>query len=315
MIVSLSKQGSKKAANEKKLQHKPVMEDEVIQYLKPDCGDIILDCTIGTGGHARKIMERVLPDGRLIGIDQDEESLMIAHGNLSKFEDNITLIKENFQNIVKVLSEINVHKIDGVLFDLGISWFQISNPDRGFSFKHNGPLDMRMDRNKKISAFDLINNLSGEEISNIIKRFGQERWHRRIARAIVKERRKQPIHTTNQLAELVKRTVPPSQRYKSIHPATRTFQAFRIAVNRELVSLEKGLSDLIEFLNPWARICVISFHSLEDRIVKNLFKKYARLEKLNILTKKPLTPSRKEIKKNPKSRSAKFRAAEKINEA
>lgn len=290
------------------------MKDEIIEYLNPQRGEVFLDCTIGTGGHAKEIVKRILPNGKLIGIDQDEESLLLAHRNLKDFEENIVLIKENFQNITNVLKRINVNNINGVLFDLGVSWFQLSNPERGFSFKYDGPLDMRMDRNKKISTFDLINNLCMEEISNIIKRFGEERWHKRIAKAIVKARKQEPICTTKQLAELVKFAVPPKQRYRRIHPATRTFQAFRIAVNRELVSLEKGLTDLIEFINPNARICVISFHSLEDRIVKNLFKKYAKQKKLQILTKRPLTPSREEIEQNPKSRSAKMRVAE-SNEA
>jgi len=297
---------------EKEILHNPVMLEEIIQYLNPKNGQKFLDCTAGVGGHAREIIERILPDGKLIGIDQDEESLLKAHEKLSEFEDNIVLIKENFQNIAQILNELNIHRIDGVLFDLGISWFQLSNPERGFSFKFNGPLDMRMDRNKEISTFDLVNNLSFEEISNIIKKFGEERWYRRIAEAIVKKRKQEPICTTEQFAQLIKNAIPGKYRYRRIHPATRTFQAFRILVNRELVSLEKGLDSVIEFLNTGARICVISFHSSEDRIVKNKFKKFNRDKKIRILTKKPLTPSAEEIEKNLKSRSAKLRVAERI---
>jgi len=288
------------------------MKEEVIEYLSPQNKEVFLDCTVGNGGHAKEIFKRILPGGKLIGIDQDEESLLLAHKNLKDFEDNLILVKENFQNVVEVLNKIDVAKIDGVLFDLGISSFQLGNPERGFSFKHNGPLDMRMDRNKEISAFDLINNLPLEELSKIIRIFGEERWHARIARAIINTRRKEPICTTKQLADLIKFVVPSGYRYRRIHPATKTFQAFRVVVNRELASLEKGLMNIIEFLNPGSRICVISFHSLEDRIVKNLFRKYASLKKIDILTKKPLVPTMVEIQQNPRSRSAKFRAACKI---
>ncbi len=291
--------------------HQPVMKHEVIQYLNPKKAEIFLDCTVGNGGHAKEIIKRIIPDGKLIGIDQDEESLLLAHETLDKFENNVVLVKENFQNLHKVLEKLGVNKLDGVLFDLGISWFQLNTADRGFSFKYDGPLDMRMDRSKKISAFDLINNLSFEEIANIIRRFGEERYSKRIARAIVKSRKQEYIHTTKQLADLVKFSIPPNQRYKRIHPATRTFQAFRIAVNRELTALENGLKNVIDFMNPGARICVISFHSLEDRIVKNIFRDYFKSGKLNVLTKKPLTPSKDEIKKNKRSRSAKLRVSEK----
>lgn len=312
MTVSLNEDKKTEHDINRGFIHEPVMKNEVIQYLNPQKGEIFLDCTIGNGGHAEEILKKISPQGRLIGIDQDEEALLLAHKNLDKYEGNVTLIKQNFQNLPHILKKIGIEKVHGALFDLGVSSIQLQNPERGFSFKYDGPLDMRMDRNKKISAYDLVNNLSKKEISELIKRFSGEKWHGRIAEAIVKSRKEKPINTTKQLAELVKYTVPPKYRHGRIHPATRAFQAFRIAVNRELLSLKKGLDNIMEFLNKRARVGIISFHSLEDRIVKKRFKKFSEEEVLKILTKKPLTPSEEEKKKNLRSRSAKFRVAQKI---
>lgn len=312
LVVSLNENKKSKHDEKGKLEHKPVMKNEVLEYLEPQQGEIFLDCTIGNGGHAIELLKRISPQGHLIGIDQDEEALLLAHEYLNKYEDNITLIKENFQNIPQVLEELEIKKVNGALFDLGVSSIQLRNPERGFSFKYDGPLDMRMDRNKKISAYDLVNNLSKSELSNLIKKFGEERWHKSIAEAIVKSRKEAPITTTKQLADLIKYTVPHKYRYGRIHPATRTFQAFRIAVNRELLSLKKGLNKIVEFLDKKARVGVISFHSLEDRIVKRNFKKFSENKMLKVISKKPLTPSEKEKNENPRSRSAKFRIAQKL---
>jgi len=203
-----------------------------------------------------------------------------------------------------------VKRVDGILFDLGLSSFQLDNPERGFSFRQEGPLDMRMDRHSYISAYDLINNLNEDEISSLLRNFGEERWHNRIARYLVYERQKHPIATTTELSEVIVRALPHKYRYFRIHPATRTFQAVRIAVNRELETFETSLQKTMDFLNKSARICVISFHSLEDRIAKLEFRKFAKDGLINIITAKPLTPGLSEIRDNPSSRSAKLRVAE-----
>ncbi len=275
-------------------------------------GKIIVDATVGTGGHSYKIAERISPGGRLIAIDEDEESLEIASHRLKDFGGSCEFVHANFKDIDKVLQERKIERVDGILFDLGISSFQLENPSRGFSFQQEGPLDMRLDKNNYLSAYDLVNNLNEEEISTLLWNFGQERWHNRIAHRVVEEREKRPISTTLELADVVWRALPSRFRYRRIHPATRTFQAMRIAVNHELETLEVALEKAIELLEKAGRICVISFHSLEDRIVKVGLKKAASESKVNIITAKPLVPSESEVKDNPSSRSAKFRAAERI---
>lgn len=292
-------------------RHTPVMVNEVIAYLKLSPGKVIVDCTLGEGGHSEGILRKITPGGYLIGIDQDDDALSIARLRLSHFEASVKLVQANFQDLQQVLLQSKIDKVDGVIFDLGISMLQLSSPERGFSFRLDGPLNMRMDKRGQITAFDLINNLSEEEIANLIYTFGQERYSRRIARSIVRERSKNSIATTHQLAKIILAVMPRHQRYRKIHPATKTFMALRIAVNRELEVLQRSLSQAIDMLAPGGRICVISFHSLEDRIVKNEFKNQAKNGVLEILTKKPLVPSQKEIKNNPKSRSSKLRVAEK----
>ena len=218
----------------------------------------------------------------------------------------------SFSDIDSLLAKANVSKVDGILLDLGISSFQLESAERGFSFQSDGPLDMRMDRCSYISAYDLVNNLNEEEISTLLWNFGQERWHNRIARSLVRERQKAPIATTAQLSEIVMKSIPYHNKHYRIHPATRTFQAVRIAVNRELETLESALNKSIELLNPGGRICVISFHSLEDRVVKFRFRDFASRELAGIITPKPLTPLMSEMDQNPRSRSSKFRVAERI---
>lgn len=300
--------------NDANTLHRPVMRQEVLKFLDPKPGKIIIDCTVGCGGHAQALLESLLPDGRLIGIDQDEESLSIAKERLKNFNGACTLIYGNFKNLVQILNDLRVAKVDGLLFDLGLSSFQLERSERGFSFKQDGPLDMRMDKRNKISAYDLVNNLHQEEIDQILRDYGQESWHSRIACAIVNERKKAPISTTTQLANIVTRAIPRKflARFRKIHPATRTFQALRIAVNRELEVLEEALEEIIPYVAQSGRICIISFHSLEDRIVKNKFRKFSKAGMLKIITKKPLIPSEEEVSINPRSRSAKLRAAERI---
>ena len=294
--------------------HKPVMVKEIIEYLQLRPGQLFVDATIGTAGHSLSILERITPGGKLIGIDRDEDSLSVARGRLKAFSQNLELIHGNFTDIDLVLEKIGLNKIDGILFDLGISSYQLGSPLRGFSFQEDGPLDMRMDRSSYIAAYDLLNNLNEDEISEMLWAFGQERWHRRIARAIVYQRQKKPVTTTTELVQLVLRSIPARYRsaYHRIHPATRTFQAIRIAVNRELEAIDKAIDKAIELMRPKARICVISFHSLEDRIIKLKFKKFASEGMLDIITPKPLSPSDSEIENNPASRSAKLRVAERL---
>ncbi|MDD5730185.1 MAG: 16S rRNA (cytosine(1402)-N(4))-methyltransferase RsmH [Candidatus Omnitrophica bacterium] len=291
--------------------HTPVMLKETLDYLNLGPGKIIVDATIGTGGHSRAIMERILPGGRLIGIDRDQESLDVARSRLSDFAGHCDFVYGNFAELDKILSSLGVKKIDGIVFDLGISSFQMGNPERGFSFQYEGPLDMRMDRNSYISAYDLVNNLNEEEISTLLWTYGQERWHNRIARYLVHEREKHPIATTSELADIIVKAIPYRYRGHRIHPATRTFQAVRIAVNRELEALEASVENAVGFLNETGRICVISFHSLEDRAIKLTFRRLRAAGAVEIITPKPLTPGAEETGANPSSRSAKFRVAEK----
>lgn len=288
------------------------MFGEAMEYLDLKPGKIVVDATAGTGGHSLGIIERILPGGRLIAIDRDKESLEVASERLENFKPSCEFIHANFTELDEILKRLNVEKIDGILFDLGVSTFQVLNPQRGFSFQYDGPLDMRLDRSSYISAYDLVNNLNEDEISNILWTLGQERWHNRIAHLLVQERQKHPISTTSELSNIVMRAIPYKYRNYRIHPATRTFQAVRIAVNRELQALEGALHKAIGLLNKGGRICVISFHSLEDRIVKLAFREFAAKGQVNILTDKPLTPGFAEVRDNPPSRSAKLRAAQKI---
>jgi 16S rRNA (cytosine1402-N4)-methyltransferase len=294
--------------------HIPVMLNEVLDSLNLKPGKTIVDATIGTGGHSRAILERILPGGKLIGIDRDQESLDVSRERLRDNSYSCEFVHANFLDLDKILEGLKIQKIDGILFDLGISSFQLQDPQRGFSFQSDGPLDMRLDRNSYISAYDLINNLNEEEISTLLWNFGQERWHNRIAHLLVQEREKQPITTTLQLANIVVKSIPQRfrHRYYRIHPATRTFQAVRIAVNRELETLETAVNKSIALLEKGARICVISFQSLEDRVIKFAFKSAHANGLIKIVTPKPTTPGQAEVEANHLSRSAKMRVAEKL---
>lgn len=292
--------------------HTPVMLGEVLEYLNLAPGKIIVDATVGTAGHSLEILKKITPGGRLIGIDRDEEALEIARPRLENFGGEFVLSHGSFADIDKITAKLGYERVDGILFDLGVSSLQLRNPERGFSFSQEGPLDMRMDKTSYISAYDLVNNLNQEEISALLWDFGQERWHNRIARLIVQERQNSPIATTTQLSDIVLRAVPYKQRFYRIHPATRTFQAVRIAVNRELESLETAITKSAGILAQGARLCAISFHSLEDRIVKWRFRDLSAKGQINILTPKPLVPSWAQVKENPSSRSSKLRAAIRI---
>jgi len=292
------------------LSHEPVMVKEVLEYLYAQPGDVILDCTIGCGGHSLEIIEKIKPDGYLIGVDRDSEILTSAKENLSAKECPFSLFHANFSDVDEVLKLAKVDGVNGVLLDLGTSSLQFDSSDRGFSFAKEGPLDMRMDRSQKFTARDLLQRMPVKEIETLLKKYGEERWSRRIARVIVKERKVSGIKTTTQLANIIQRVVPTGKR--KINPATRVFQAIRIAVNKELECLETFLDKIPQYMLHGTRIVVISFHSLEDRIVKNKFKEKSDLGLFRITTKKPIRPSEEEIEKNIRCRSAKLRAAERI---
>jgi len=290
--------------------HRPVMVEDVLDYLNLQSGQIILDCTVGGGGHASGILDKIKPDGFLIGIDKDMEILQTAKQSLSKTTGKFKLYHADYSDIDEVLRQAEVDKVNGVLLDLGVSSLQFDQADRGFSFAKEAPLDMRMDRSRGITAQNLIRRLSETELAELLWKYGEERWSRRIARAILKEKKGAGITSTRQLAAIVERVVPRGK--SKIHPATRVFQALRIAVNKELDNLEIFLDKIYNYMAVGARIVIISFHSLEDRIVKSKFIAMAKKNIFRVLTKKPITPHESEIGENIRSRSAKLRAAERI---
>lgn len=307
------------------MKHVPVMPGEVIELLQPKQGQTIVDGTVGGAGHSRLIAEAILPGGRLIAIDRDEETLARARAALAPFGDAVTFVHDDFRNLSRILSELGVTGVHGVLLDLGVSSFQLDQPQRGFTYRFNAPLDMRMDARTTVTAADLVNSLSVEELTRIFRDYGEERWAHRIARKIVAEREKAPLVTTGQLVDLVKAAIPAAARRSGPHPAKRTFQALRIAVNNELDALREGLQAAVDALLPGGRIAIISFHSLEDRIVKQTFADMARgcecppgfpvcrcgkEPLLNVLTRRPVLPSEDELQENPRARSARLRAAE-----
>ena len=293
--------------------HIPVLSKEVVEHLNLKGGQVIVDGTVGLGGHAKMILPQIGASGRYIAIDRDEESLVIAQENLKVFETQCRFVQDDYRHIDKILKQLEIFEVDGILLDLGVSSFQLDNPERGFSIKGEGPLDMRMDKKSYISAYDLINSLSEKEISSILRNFGEERFHNRIARCLVAERMKKPIESTKDLTEIILKALPYRYQHQRIHPATRTFQAIRIAVNRELESLEIVLEKSLSCLKMGARMCIIAFHSLEDRIVKEKFKAWAKSSQIKLIVKKPLWPSEEEIESNPRARSARLRVAERIS--
>lgn len=292
--------------------HIPVMSQEVMQFLNLKPGAIVVDGTLGTAGHSQMMAQAISPGGQLIGIDRDGHSLAVAAERLKEFSSQCHLIQDDYRNLNQILNQLGIQEVDAMLFDLGISSYQLDNPQRGFSLKLEGPLDMRMDQESFISAYDLVNSLSEREISTILRNFGQERWHNRIAHYLVAQRVRNPIESTKDLTDTILKAIPHRYHYQKIHPATRTFQAIRIAVNRELEALEIVLDKSIDSLKVGGRIAVIAFHSLEDRIVKEKFRAFAKAGRLQLLTKKPLRPMDTETDNNPRSRSARLRVAQRL---
>lgn len=296
------------------VKHAPVMLKEAIEFLAPQEGGIYVDCTLGSGGHAKEILRLIGPTGRLIGFDKDESALNRSKEVLAPYLEQLVFIHSDFRQMVEFLHDLQIDKVDGILFDLGVSSNQVLEPERGFSYNYDAFLDMRMDQSSATTAADLVNTLSEKELADIIFRYGEERWARRIASFIVDWRKKAPVTTTGQLVEIIKAAIPARARRTGPHPARRTFMALRIAVNDELTGVEAGLRAGISLLKQGGRIVVISFHSLEDRIVKSVFREYGwhSRNEIHILTKKPIVPEAAEIEANPRSRSAKLRAAEKL---
>ncbi len=308
--------------------HVPVLLEEAMTYLAPRPGGRYIDATVGTGGHAVEILRRSSPDGRLLGIDADPEALAIAEARLRPFAPRYVLVHGNFRHLERHARWHGFVPADGILFDLGMSSFQIERPERGFSFQVEGPLDMRYDPHQPLTAAELVNTLDEAALADLIRRYGEEPRARAIARAIVAARARQPITTTTQLAAIISRVVPP--RPGRLHPATRTFQALRIAVNDELNALQEALEQAEVILGEGGRLVVISFHSLEDRLVKRFLLSRAnpctcppeipvcvcgRTPTFRILTKHPVTPTPEEVARNPRARSAKLRAGEKLTPA
>ncbi|MBP7088278.1 MAG: 16S rRNA (cytosine(1402)-N(4))-methyltransferase RsmH [Candidatus Omnitrophica bacterium] len=295
------------------IYHYPVLYREVLELLLPAKNKrTLVDCTVGLGSHSFELLKATEANVFLIGIDKDQDSLDIANQKLKDFNSRFTLVKDNFLNLDSILGNLNIKEVNVFLFDLGISSYQLNDSQRGFSFLKEGPLDMRMDKNSFLSAYDFINNLSEIELESIFRKFGEERYSRKIAHYLVEARKDEPIMTTAQLSQIIMQAVPFASQYQKIHPATRVFQSLRIAVNRELESLKTGLIKAISFLARGGRVGVISFHSLEDRIVKHTFREYASRGELKIITKTPLVATDLERKENPRSRSAKLRVAERI---
>ena len=291
--------------------HEPVMAAELVTVLGPDQGGQFLDCTIGAGGHARALLEAGA--GRVLGLDRDREVLPLAEAALASWADQVELVHADYREIDVVLDQRHLGTVDGALADLGMSSIQLETAGRGFSFRRDEPLDMRMDRSAGLTAAELLRAASQETLADRIFEYGEERYARRIARAIVHTRERQPFTSTGQLATLVRRVVP-RRRGQRIDPATRTFQALRIWVNQELEGLDKFLLTLCRRLRAGARLAVITFHSLEDRIVKRTFRELERGQDVavRVLTKRPLRPGPAEVTRNPRARSAKLRAAERL---
>jgi len=308
--------------------HLSVLAAEVLEQLAPRPGGVYLDGTLGGGGHSELILEKIGPDGLLIGIDRDQAALKAATERLKRFGTSFKPVQGSFGDLAELLTKQGITALDGLLLDLGVSSHQLDTVERGFSFRLNGPLDMRMDSNDGDTAADLLSELPFEELERIIREFGEERWAKKIASKVVQVRQETPITTTLQLADLVAGSIPRRFHEDRIHPATRTFQALRIAVNQELEQVREGVSAGISLLKPGGRIVVISFHSLEDRIVKHLFREAAtgcvcpprmpycvcnQKPRLKVLTGRPITAGAPELTENPRARSAKLRAAEKLS--
>ena len=296
-------------------RHISVMSEEVLSWLVREDGRIYLDCTVGYSGHAEKVLEASGPGSRLIGLDRDAAAISASRKRLARFGDRAVLLHGHFMDLKQHLTANGIGQVDGILFDLGVSSLQLEEPARGFSFQVDGPLDMRMDQSMSGTAADLVNQWPEAQLADAIFQFGEERFSRRIARGIVRARERHALATTKELVSVIEGAVPANYRHGRLHCATRTFQAIRIAVNQELDCLEPALRDATDVLSPGGRLCVISFHSLEDRIVKHTFRALSGKDDpvLVVLTKKPQIPTREESDRNPRSRSAKLRAAQRVS--
>ncbi|MFP4661164.1 MAG: 16S rRNA (cytosine(1402)-N(4))-methyltransferase RsmH [Halanaerobiales bacterium] len=307
-------------------KHKPVLLQETIDYLNIKKDGIYIDGTLGRGGHTEAILEKLQNSGRVIAIDRDIAAIEQVRERLKEYY-NLELIHNNYVNIPEILDELSIKKVDGMLFDIGVSSPQFDNPDRGFSYNYEADLDMRMNQDQGLTAADIVNSYSEEELTKIIREYGEERWASRIASFIVDFREKNKIRTTFDLVDVIKAAIPASARRSGGHPARRTFQALRIATNDELNQLRNMIENVISFLKREGRICIISFHSLEDRIVKNKFRELAKkcicppdfpicvcdkTARLKVITRKVVTASEAELEENPRARSAKLRVAEKL---
>jgi 16S rRNA (cytosine1402-N4)-methyltransferase len=314
---------------EKKMEfkHTSVLLEETIDqlHIRPD--GIYVDGTLGGGGHSYQIAARLDGGGRLIGIDQDEAAIEAATKRLEPFADRVTLVRNNYCNVREVLKQLAIEKVDGIVLDLGVSSFQLDNAERGFSYKYDTPLDMRMDQRQSLNARDIVNDYTEMELFRVIRDYGEEQFAKNIAKHIVKARQDKPIETTGELNEIIKAAIPAKMRAVGGHPSKRTFQAIRIECNRELEVLKSSLDDMIELLNPGGRICIITFHSLEDRIVKSAFRKNenpctcppdfpvcvcGQVSKGRVVSRKPILPSEEELAVNKRSKSAKLRVFEKV---
>lgn len=310
----------------KDFEHVSVLLNETVDGLDIKADGIYVDGTLGGGGHSELALSK-LTTGKLIGIDQDKDALKAAGERLSKYSDNLILVHSNFSNIINVLEELGIDKIDGMMMDLGVSSYQLDEATRGFSYMHDGELDMRMDRSRDFTAYDVVNDYSEDELHRIIKDYGEDNWAKRIAKFIVEMRAEKPIETTYELVDIIKRAIPSKARRDGPHPAKRTFQAIRIEVNNELGIIADTIKKIETVLNPGGRISIITFHSLEDRLVKRTYKDLNtgcicpsefpvcicdNKPKLKIITRKPIVSPEDELEANPRARSAKLRVAEKI---
>lgn len=307
--------------------HVTVLKEEAVEGLNIKEDGVYVDCTLGGAGHSTLIASQLKgPNGRLICIDQDELAIQNAQALLADYINKVTIVKNNFRNLEQILDDLDIQKVDGFLYDLGVSSPQLDEAERGFSYNYNASLDMRMDQESTLTAYDIVNHWDEEELANMVYRYGEERFSRRIAKNIVEQRKLSPIETTFELVEMIKKSIPAKNRREGPHPAKRTFQAIRIAVNDELRAFENSLEQALERLNPEGTISVITFHSLEDRICKQFFQKAAQgctcppgfpicvcgnIPELKVITKKPISPKESEIEENPRARSAKLRIAQK----
>lgn len=305
-------------------EHIPVLLEETIEYLDLKTGGVYIDGTLGGAGHSLEIVKRITPGGVLLGIDQDSNAIDAAKKRLEVYKDNVIIVHDNFKNIKAIAENSGFCEVDGVLLDIGVSSHQLDEEERGFSYMHDGPLDMRMDTERDYNASDIVNSATEQELTRIIRDYGEEKWAARIAKFIIEERKVNRIDTTFRLVDIIKKAIPASARRDGGHPAKRTFQALRIAVNNELEVLERALKDAVDILKPGGRLVVITFHSLEDRIVKTVFNNMERpctcppklpvcvcgkAPLLKVLTKKPVVAGDKELTANTRSKSAKLRAA------